>query len=198
MADKLYSIALPCFSPSSIMVGRTKYIYIFLFTAMPEAYGHSQTRGWIRPAAVELCHSHTNTRSEPHLQHRLTHWARPGIKLTFSRTLCMVLNPLSHHGNSIFYNFIAYHMIPSIHQVHSINCLHYIYYLLNNTSHQSVIISYSLSHHIISIYWAHNISQVMESHRWTNHLQALPSLSLQTSCQEEMCHRMNLWLISLN
>ena len=30
----------------------------------------------------------------------LTHWARPGIKPPSSQTLCQVLNPVSHNGNS--------------------------------------------------------------------------------------------------
>ena len=40
-----------------------------------------------------LAYSHSNARS-------LTHWMRSGIKPTSSRTLCQVLNPLSHSGNS--------------------------------------------------------------------------------------------------
>ena len=31
----------------------------------------------------------------------LTHWTRPGIKPSTSWTLCQVLNPLSHNGNSL-------------------------------------------------------------------------------------------------
>ena len=30
----------------------------------------------------------------------LTHWARPGIQVAYSRTLCHVLTPLSHSRNS--------------------------------------------------------------------------------------------------
>ena len=41
-----------------------------------------------------------NTRS-------LAHWARSGIKPPSSRTLCLVLNLLSHNGNSYSFNFIA-------------------------------------------------------------------------------------------
>ena len=41
---------------------------IFLFTAAPAAFGSSQARGRIRTAAAGLYHSHSNTRSELHLQ----------------------------------------------------------------------------------------------------------------------------------
>ena len=49
----------------------------------------------------DLCQSYGNTRS-------LSHWARPGIELTFSRTLCWVLNPLSHNGNSWDTRYLEY------------------------------------------------------------------------------------------
>ena len=39
-----------------------------LFRAAPTAYGSSQTRGQIGAAAAGLHHSHSNARSEPHLQ----------------------------------------------------------------------------------------------------------------------------------
>ena len=46
------------------------FIYLFrLFRAEPLAYGNSQARGPIRAIAAGLCHSHSNTRSEPCLQH---------------------------------------------------------------------------------------------------------------------------------
>ena len=40
----------------------------FLYRAAPVAYGSSQVKGGIRPAAASLHHSHSNARSEPHLQ----------------------------------------------------------------------------------------------------------------------------------
>ena len=43
-------------------------IYLFIFRAAPEAYEDSYARGLIVAIAVGLCHSHSNTRSEPHLQ----------------------------------------------------------------------------------------------------------------------------------
>ena len=44
------------------------FIYLFLlFRAAPAAYGGSQARGRIGAAAASLCHSHSNTGSEPHL-----------------------------------------------------------------------------------------------------------------------------------
>ena len=39
----------------------------FFFRAVAEAYGGSQARSRIRAAAASLHHSHSNTRSEPHL-----------------------------------------------------------------------------------------------------------------------------------
>ena len=68
----------------------------------------SSTRGWIGAVAAGLSHSHSNTRS-------LTHWARPGIETTPSQTLCQVLNPLSHSGNSqnTFFFFLLSHFWSS-------------------------------------------------------------------------------------
>ena len=44
------------------------FIYLFwLFSATHVAYGISQAQGGIRPAAVGLYHSHSNTESELHL-----------------------------------------------------------------------------------------------------------------------------------
>ena len=44
----------------------------------------------------------------------LTHWAKPGIEPTTSRTLCWVLNPLNHSGNSfpIISNSSVYTLWP--------------------------------------------------------------------------------------
>ena len=44
------------------------FSYIILFRAIPEAYGSSQTRGLIRATAAGLHQSHSNARSESHLQ----------------------------------------------------------------------------------------------------------------------------------
>ena len=60
------------------------FILHFIFSrAAPAAYGSSQARGWIRAAAAGLHHSHSKTRSEPHL--RLHH----------SSQQLRILNPLS-------------------------------------------------------------------------------------------------------
>ena len=58
-------------------------LFYCLFKATPEAYGNSQARGPVRAAAASLCHSHSNSRSEPCL--------RP----TPQRTQRWILNPLS-------------------------------------------------------------------------------------------------------
>ena len=45
------------------------FIFVFcLFRAIPKAHGGSQARGQIGAVAAGLHHSHSNARSEPHLQ----------------------------------------------------------------------------------------------------------------------------------
>ena len=45
-----------------------KFFFVFLFLrATPVAYGSSQARGRIRAVASDLCHGHSNMRSELHL-----------------------------------------------------------------------------------------------------------------------------------
>ena len=62
------------------------FFSFLLFWATPTAYEGSQVRGLIRAIASDLCHSHTNVRSEPslwptpHLTGSLTYWESPGIK----------------------------------------------------------------------------------------------------------------------
>ena len=64
------------------------FTFFFLFRATPMAYWISQARGHIRATEASLYHSHSNTRSEPHLwptlsnAGSLTHWVRPRIKLS--------------------------------------------------------------------------------------------------------------------
>ena len=67
------------------------FFFVFLFFR-----GSSQTRGWFGAVAASLRHSHSNTRSEPHLHHSnplksLTHWMRPGIKPGSSWILVMFI-----------------------------------------------------------------------------------------------------------
>ena len=54
-----------------------------LFRAAPAAYGGFQARGLIRAIAAGLHHSHSHTRSEPHLRPAHSSWQR------------RILNPLS-------------------------------------------------------------------------------------------------------
>ena len=54
----------------------------------PQAQQHQ-----IQATSVTYAAASGNVRS-------LTHWVTPGIKCTSSRTLCQVLNLLSHNGNS--------------------------------------------------------------------------------------------------
>ena len=44
------------------------FLFYCLFRAAPAAYGSSQARGQIGAVAIDLRHSHSNARSEPHLQ----------------------------------------------------------------------------------------------------------------------------------
>ena len=74
--------------------------FSFLFMATPMAYGSSWARGQMGAAAAGLHHSHGNTRF-------LTPCVRPGIEPASSRTLCWVLNPLSHNGNSLMHFLIS-------------------------------------------------------------------------------------------
>ena len=44
------------------------FVLFCIFRASPVAHGYSQARGQIEAVATGLYHSHSNTRSEPHLQ----------------------------------------------------------------------------------------------------------------------------------
>ena len=44
------------------------FFFFCLLRSTPVAYGSSHARGQIRAAAAGLCHSHSNTGSEPRLQ----------------------------------------------------------------------------------------------------------------------------------
>ena len=64
------------------------FYFISHFGATPMTYESSQVRARIGAIAAGLCHSHSNTGSEPYLTYTtahgnarsLTHWAGPGIK----------------------------------------------------------------------------------------------------------------------
>ena len=64
------------------------FVFVF-FRTTSVAYANSQARGLMGAVAAGLLHSHSNTRSEPHLRPTpqftatpdpLNHWARPGIE----------------------------------------------------------------------------------------------------------------------
>ena len=84
-----------------------------LFRPVSAAYGSSQIRDQIGAAAVCLCHSHSNARSEPCLQStpQLTAILGPspteqGQGSNWSPNGCSWgLLPLSHNGNSSKHNF---------------------------------------------------------------------------------------------
>ena len=63
------SIAPPVtVSPLVILNLILKTFFFCLFRATSEAYGGSQTRGQIGAVAADLCHTHSNARSELCLQ----------------------------------------------------------------------------------------------------------------------------------
>ena len=82
---------LSCFTSMS----KTTLSRLFLVGTAGEAYRSSKARGRIGAIAARLCHSHSNTKSEPGLWLNpqwgnvgyLTHWARPGIEPTSSQIL---------------------------------------------------------------------------------------------------------------
>ena len=88
-----------------ICFGRLSFFLFFLFRAVLVAYGGSQARGPIGAAAAGLHRSHSNAHI-CNLRHSL--WQRwisnllseLGIEPASSWTLCLVLNLLSHSGNS--------------------------------------------------------------------------------------------------
>ena len=61
----------------SLTVTEMLLFVFFFFKATPEAYGSSWAKGQIRAGAAGLYHSHSNTRSEPHLQPTLPLAATP-------------------------------------------------------------------------------------------------------------------------
>ena len=54
-----------------------RVFFVLFFIAAPVAYGSFWARGQIGAAAAGLCHSCSNTRSEPHLQPTLQLAAMP-------------------------------------------------------------------------------------------------------------------------
>ena len=95
------------------------YLSFCLFRATPAAYGGSQARGRIGTTAASLLYSHSNPRSELHLQStpQLTQWARPGIKPTSSWILVgifsaapqweLLFNFLTKRPKYLFSNLLA-------------------------------------------------------------------------------------------
>ena len=95
----LWKLPAQCLADNRCFFFSFYYFFFSLFRTTPAAYGRSQARGWIWAGAVSLCHSHNNagaaasaTYTTAHGNARsLTHWARPGIKLTSLQTLCLIL-----------------------------------------------------------------------------------------------------------
>ena len=81
------------------------FFFFFLFRAAPAAYGSSPARGHIGAVAASLSHSRGNASLQQHWILNSLSKARDGIKPIFSETLCQVLNPLSHNGNSWYFFF---------------------------------------------------------------------------------------------
>ena len=78
----------------SMQIGSSGLLFFFLFRAVPASYGSSQDGDRTSDVAAGLHHSHSNTRSKPHLRpipyiahgnaRSLTYWVRLGIKPTSS------------------------------------------------------------------------------------------------------------------
>ena len=84
------------------------YFFLFFFfppRPTPAAYGSSLAKGQIGASAAGLHHSHSNKRSELHLQRTLQLGQCQIINPLRDQTLILmdtswVLNPLSQNGNS--------------------------------------------------------------------------------------------------
>ena len=106
----------PMFSSRNFMISDLIFMSLIHFDCF-SFYGHihdiwkflGQGSNW--SCSCVLCHSHSNTRSEPHLWPTpgyLTHWARPEIKPTSSQRQLWVLNPLKHNRNLDFELLFVY------------------------------------------------------------------------------------------
>ena len=93
------------------------YYYFCLVRATPEAYGGSQARGLMGAVAPGLCHSHSNTGSEPCLwptatahgnARSLTHWSRPGIEPVLMVNRFISTEPRQELLELIFVNGMRY------------------------------------------------------------------------------------------
>ena len=66
--DYLFFLLLSCISSLYILNINPFHFFFFHFRPAPAAYGSYQARGQIRAATADLCFSHGNAGSEPHLQ----------------------------------------------------------------------------------------------------------------------------------
>ena len=108
----LYSIVVLIYIPCWLII-LSFFKFFFFLRAIPMAYGSSQARGQIGATAASLHHSHSNTRSQPHLQSTLHHMATldpwptaqgQGLNLRPHGHLLGSLL-LSHNGSSYFFIF---------------------------------------------------------------------------------------------
>ena len=83
--------------------------FLFYLRAAPLAYGCSQPRGQIGSAGEASLTACCSTVSEPHLQQPRLRPIEQGQRSIlyphghYTWTLCWVLNPLSHNGNSEYF-----------------------------------------------------------------------------------------------
>ena len=92
---------------------KPQHFGFFLFRAAPKAYENSQARGPIGTAAASLCHSHSYTGSELHVQPTLWLMAMPDSQLIeqgqgsglHSHGYQSGSLPLSHNGNPLAFCF---------------------------------------------------------------------------------------------
>ena len=83
-------------------------LFHMVYYTILNTVSYIETRGWIGAAAAGPCHSHSNTRSKPHLQSTHSLWQH-GILNPLSKArdwthslmdTSWVHNPLSHNRNS--------------------------------------------------------------------------------------------------
>ena len=113
------TVFLPCEGLSSSSHPPHQLFFLH-FRAAPAAYASSWARSWIKICSCQLKpqpHQHgiratSETYATAYCNARsLTHWVQPGIEPKSSRTLCWVLNPMSHNEDSPF----LFLKIPDIH-----------------------------------------------------------------------------------
>ena len=118
-----FNTSLSFFLPSFFFLSSLPSFFLFLVRPALAAYGGSQAKIWIG-----LPHSHSNTRSKPHLQPTpqlmatLSHWARPRIKPASSWSLVRFISTkpwweLQHQSFSFLLFIYLFFLEPHLQHV---------------------------------------------------------------------------------